>query len=817
MTDNLPDHTDVVIVGGGIAGCSIAYHLTKIGINDVTLVERKQLGCGTTWHAAGLVGQLRATRNLTELAKYTSDLLTRLGAETGQETGFKQNGSIAVALHEGRLEELKRGASMARSFGLEVQVIGAGDIGERWPGINLDSVLGGVFLPGDGQTNPVDTNAAYAKGAKAGGARIIENCLVERIVVEAGRATGIVVADNHLIRANTIVIAGGMWSRDMAVEIGVNLPLHAAEHFYVVSEAIDGLARNLPVVRVPDEQAYIKEDAGKLMVGGFELIAKPWGMDGIPADFSFDSLPDDLDHFGPIVEMACNRIPVLGRTGIQTWFNGPESFTPDNRYYLGETAEIRDLFVATGFNSIGIQSSGGVGKVLADWIRDRHPPMDLVDVDVKRVLSFQSNRAFLHDRTVETLGLLYDMHWPHRQYETARGVRRSPFHDRFVAANACMGEAAGWERPNWFAAKDQDAVYEYGWGKENWFEACARECLAARDKVALFDQTSFAKFLIQGPDAATALNLISANNIDVKPGRAVYTQWLNERGGIEADLTITRLGEHEFMIITGATSQTRDLAWFRQNVRDDLQATITDVTSGYTLIGLMGPKTWALLQLLSPHTDFSKEAFSFRDSRRIDIGQSQARATRISYVGEQGYELLIPTESALPVFDEIVKAGADSGLTFAGMHSMNAMRLEKGYCHWGHDIGVSDTPLEAGLGFAVAWNKPGGFIGRDALLERIEKPQTRRLVYFALQNPDLRLFHEEPIWRNGEIVGAITSGAYGHRIEQSIGIGYVSCSEGVDEAFIANGDFEIEIAWKRVPVKASLTPFYDPTGEKMRR
>ncbi len=514
MTNPLPARAEIVIIGGGIVGCSIAYHLTRLGITDVLLLERKQLTCGTTWHAAGLIGQLRATRRMTELARYTSELLHTLEAETGQATGFKQNGSISLALNAERFEEMRRGASMAKSFGLAVEVIGPAEIKARYPLLEVGDAVGGVFLPKDGQANPIDTTQAFAKGARQRGARIVEGVKVERILVEQGRAVG-VMTEQGPVAASTVVLAAGMWSRELASAVGVSVPLHAAEHFYIVTEPLAEVPRDLPVLRVTDECTYYKEDAGKLLVGAFEPVAKPWGMGGIPESFCFDSLPEDMDHFEPILEQATARLPILATAGIQTFFNGPESFTPDDRYLLGETAELRDLFVATGFNSIGIQSSGGAGKVLAEWIRDRRMPVDLTDVDVRRLHPFQSNRTYLRDRTTETLGLLYAMHWPYRQYATARGVRRSPFHDRLVALGAVMGETAGWERPNWYAPLGVAPEYRYSWGRQNWFEHTAAECRAVRDAVALFDQSSFAKFLVEGRDACAVLNRLSVADLDV--------------------------------------------------------------------------------------------------------------------------------------------------------------------------------------------------------------------------------------------------------------------------------------------------------------
>jgi 4-methylaminobutanoate oxidase (formaldehyde-forming) len=828
---NLPSRADVVIVGGGIVGCSIAYHLTKLGVRDVLLLERRQLTCGTTWHAAGLVPQLRATRNLTELAKYTSELLRTLEAETGQATGFRQNGSIGVALNAERFEEMKRQASMARVFGVDVEVIGPAEIAARYPLIEARDLVGGLWLPNDGQTNPVDTTLAFAKGARLGGATVCEGVEVDDLVVENGRAVGVrarvagrdgEIADGavHEIRAATVVLAAGMWSHAIARRVGVRLALQAAEHFYVVTEPIRDLPRNLPVLRVPDEWAYYKEDAGKLLVGAFEPLAKPWGLTGIPRNFCFDALPDDPDHFMPVLEKAIVRVPRLADTGIATWFNGPESFTPDDRYLLGETAEMRDLFVACGFNSIGIQSSGGAGKVLAQWIVERRVPMDLPGIEVRRMQPFQGTRAYLRDRTTESLGLLYAMHWPFRQAETARGARRTPFHDRLLAAGACMGELGGWERPNWFALPGQflerAPAYEYSYGRQNWFGNAAAECRAVRDAVALFDQSSMAKFLVQGRDACRVLNRVSTADVDVPAGRIVYTQWLNPRGGIEADLTVTRLAECEFLVVTSVASHVRDLAWLRESMPADAVCTVTDVTPGLPMLGLMGPSSRALLQKLSGE-DLSNDAFPFGTSREIEIGYAIVRASRITYVGELGWELYVPADFALHVFDRIVEAGAAHGLTPAGMHAMNACRVEKGYRHWGHDIGVEDTPLEAGLSFTCAWDKPGGFVGREALLAAKARGTPRkRLLQFRLEDESALLYHEEPVVVDGRIVGAITSGMYGHRVGASLGMGYATLDEPITPALLAQARVEVEVAGRRVPARAGLAPWYDAGMTRIR-
>jgi len=814
MTKQIPSHAQVVIVGGGVVGTSIAYHLTKLGWRDVVLLERKRLTSGTTWHAAGLVGQLRATANLTKLAQYTTGLYATLEKETGQATGFMQRGSISIATNEERFEELKRGASMAKTFGLEVHGITPAEIRSKWPLLNVDDVVGGVFLPNDGQTNPIDTTMALAKGATMGGARIFENLAVRSISSNGKRATG-VVTDRGEISAEYVVLATGMWSRALARDCGVDLPLQACEHFYIVTENFPGLTADLPVLRDPDHCAYFKEDAGKLLLGAFEPNAKPWAVDGIPEDFEFGELPEDLEHFTPILEAAMKRLPALERVGIRKFFNGPESFTPDVRYMLGETPELAHLYVATGFNSIGIQSAGGAGKVLAEWIVGGHPPMDLWDVDVRRMQPFQSGKAYLTQRVTESLGLLYAMHWPYRQYETSRGMRLSPFHERLKARGACFGEAAGWERPNWFAPPGVAPVYRYSYKRQNWFAHAAVEHEAVRETVAMFDMTSFAKFLVQGRDAEGVLQRICANDIAVPIGRVVYTQWLNERGGIEADLTITRTAENSFMVVTAGATGRRDIGWLCRNIPEDARAIATEITSSLAVLSVMGPNARALLAAVSG-ADLSNAAFPFGTSREITIGRARLRASRITYVGELGWELYIPTEFACGVFDAIVVAGDEFGLRLAGMHAMDSCRMEKAYRHWGHDISDEDTPLEAGLMFAVKPAKQGGFIGRDALMRQADRPLTKRLVQFALRDPEPLLYHNEPIWQGARIVGRTTSGAHGHHLGRALALGYVTHPDGVSAELIAEGGFEIEVAGTRFAASASLTPLYDPKSARVR-
>ena len=814
MARDLPRSARVVIVGGGVVGCSVAYHLAHAGVSDVVLLERRELTCGTTWHAAGLIGQLRGSKRMTALARYTAELYRGLEAETGQATGFKQNGSISLATTPGRLEELKRNASAARVFDLRVDVIGPEEIGERYPLIAIDDVLGGLFIPSDGQANPIDVTRALARGARAGGALIREGVAVTAIAHDGERVTGVETGAGT-VAAQAVVLCAGMWTRDLAASVGVRVPLHACEHFYVMTDPIEGATPDLPVLRDYDAGAYYKEDAGKILLGAFEPVAKPWGMEGIPADFCFDQLPDDYEHFEPVLMQALQRMPALADAGIQTFFCGPESFTPDVRYHLGEAPGLAGCYVAAGFNSIGIQSAGGAGRVLADCIKTGRPLVDMWDVDLRRALPFQTNGRYLRERVSETLGLLYDNHWPFRQYATARGVRRSPFHDRLAARGACHGEAFGWERPNWYATPGTEPRYEYSFGRQNWFDLSAEEHRAVRDGVGLLDQTSFAKFRLQGRDAAKALGRISANEVDVPRDRIVYTQWLNDQGGIEADLTVTRLGHDDYLIVTSGEFQVRDDRWLRRHIPEGAHAVLTDVTSGLAVLGVMGPRARDLLRALSPD-NLANDAFPFGTSREIELAQAYVRAARITYVGELGWELYIPTEFAAGVYDALVEAGAGAGLRHVGMHAMNSLRIEKAYRHYGHDITDADTPLEAGLGFAVRLDKAQPFIGRDALLRQREQGVRQRLVQFLLEDPEPLLYHNEPIWRDGALCGYVRSAMYGHTLGAAVALGYVEHADGVDEDHVNAGRYEIEVAGVRYPAKASLRPLYDPRSSRIR-
>ena len=808
---DLPKHARVVIVGGGVIGCSIAYHLGKLGWSDVVLIERKQLTSGTTWHAAGLVGQLRQSMNMTRLARYTADLYRGLEAETGQATGFRQCGSVSLATTPGRMEELTRNASMAKVFDLPVHVVSPREIAELYPLANLEDVIGGIHIPSDGYANAVDVTQALAKGARSRGVKIFQDLKVTRIRHDGRRVAG-VDTEQGSVDAQYVVLCAGMWTRDVAASIGVTVPLQACEHYYVLFQDVPGLDPRMPVLRDYDHCSYFKYDAGKLLVGAFEPHARPWGTNGIPEDFSFGEIDGDFSHFEPVLMDAMRRVPALEGAGIQKFFCGPESFTPDVRYHLGESAELENCFIAAGLNSIGLQSAGGIGKVVSEWIRDGHPPIDLWEVDVRRNMPFQVNRKYLQARVRESLGLLYATHWPFRQYETARGVRRSTVHERLARAGACFGEAFGWERANWYAPAGVVPAYEYSYGRQNWFAASAHEHRAVRNAVGLFDQSSFAKFRLEGSDALQVLNRVCANDIDVAPGRMVYTQWLNERGGIEADLTVTRLSESLFLIVTGAETETKDFNWLQRHIDAGKHCVLTNVTSGMGVLSVMGPLARELLQALTPE-DLSNAAFSFATSKEIELGYALVRASRITYVGELGWELYVPTEFMAGVYDEIVAAGAQHGLVHAGYHALNSLRIEKAYRHFGHDITDEDTPWEAGLGFAVKLDKPGGFIGREALVRQREVGMTKRLVQFQLRSPEPLLYHNEPIWRGDTIVGFVRSGMYAHTLGAAVGLGYVTDVTGAIDA----DAYEIEVAGVRHAALASLRPLYDPKQERIRR
>ena len=805
----LPTHARVVIIGGGIIGCSVAYHLTKLGWTDVVLLERKQLTSGTTWHAAGLIAQLRATANMTKLAKYSQELYGSLEAETGMATGFRRVGSITVALTEERREEIFRSAGMARAFGVEIEEIGPEEVKARYPHLNCDDVLAGVYLAKDGQGDPGNIARALAKGARQRGAVIAENTLVTGVTRQDRRIAGVrwqTANEAGEIACDHVVNCAGMWGHQVGRMLNTNVPLQACEHFYIVTEPIPGLTQ-MPVLRVPDECAYYKEDAGKMMLGAFESVSKPWGP--IPADFEFDQLPEDFDHFEPILEQAVNRMPMLGDAGIHTFFNGPESFTPDNAYHLGLCPGMDNVWVAAGFNSIGIQSAGGAGMALSQWMDAGEKPFDLGDVDIARMQPFQGNTRYLKARVTESLGLLYADHFPYRQKATARGIRRTPFHQHLLDRGAVMGELAGWERANWFADAGQAPEYDYSWRRQTFFPNVARELHAVRTGVAMYDMSSFGKIRVEGRDACAFLNHICGGQMDVAPGRIVYTQFLNDRAGIEADVTVTRLSDTAYLVVTPAATRLNDQTWMQRHAAA-YNVVTTDVTAAEGVLAVMGPKARDLMRAVSP------DAFDapFGTAHEIELGYGLARVHRVSYVGELGWEVYVGADMAAHAFETLWEAGQDHGLKLCGMHMMDCARLEKGFRHMGHDITCEDHVLEAGLGFAVKTDKPA-FIGRDAVLRRRDAGLTRRLVQFRLTDPDPLLYHNEPVLRDGQVVGHLTSGGYGHTLGAALGMAYVPCAgEGAEEVLAST--YHIDVMGRQIPAEASLRPFYDPTGARTR-
>ena len=811
---NIPKNARVVIVGGGVIGCSVAYHLAKKGWNDVVLLERKQLTSGTTWHAAGLIAQLRASANMTKLAKYSQELYGNLEKETGVATGFKRCGSITVALTEERKEEIFRQAAMARAFGVDVEEISPKEVKSKYEHLNIDGVKAGVWLPKDGQGDPGNITQALAKGARNRGAKIFENTLVTGITKKGRRVSGVnwnSENESGYIEADMVVNCGGMWGHEVGRMVGVNVPLHACEHFYIVTEPIKGLTQ-LPVLRVPDECAYYKEDAGKFLLGAFEPVSKPWGMGGIPKDFEFDQLPEDFDHFEPILEAACERMPMLAEAGIQTFFNGPESFTPDDAYHLGLAPELDNFWVAAGFNSIGIQSAGGAGMALAEWMDTGSKPFDLGDVDISRMQPFQGNKKYLFERSKETLGLLYADHFPFLQKKTARNIRRTPFHHQLLSQGAVMGEIAGWERANWFSEKDQKASYEYSWKRQNWFDNAAREHCSVRENVGMYDMSSFGKIRIEGRDATKFLNFVAGGQYDVEIGKIVYSQFLNNAGGIEADVTITRLSEIAYLVVTPAATRLADQVWLTRNAIN-FNVVITDVTAGEGVLAVMGPNSRKLLQKVSPNC-FDNEINPFGTSQEIEIGMGLARVHRVTYVGELGWEIYCSSDQAGHIFDTLFEAGKDFNLKLCGMHMMDSLRIEKGFRHFGHDITCEDHVLEAGLGFAVKTNKPN-FIGRDAVLRKKESGLDRRLLQFVLTDSEPLLYHNEPILRDGKLIGHLTSGNYGHTIGAAIGLGYVPCkNETVADILASN--YEIDVAGSKIKANVSINSIYDPKSERVK-
>jgi 4-methylaminobutanoate oxidase (formaldehyde-forming) len=811
MAHSIPSQTKVVIVGGGIVGCSLAYHLCKFGWKDVVLLEQNQLACGTTWHAAGLVGRLRTNNSMTKINKYSAELYSRLEKETGHPVGWKQVGSLIAARTEERMIQLRRTTAMAELFGVEAHLISPAEAQERWPLMRIDDLRGAAWLPHDGKVIPKEVAQALAKGAQAHGATIIEGVRVHDVVRNDRRATG-VRTDAGVIEAEYVVLCGGMWTRELGLRTGVCIPLYPVEHHYVVTEPIDGAFDELPVGRDPDLCIYFRGEGNTVLLGAFQEASKPWAVQKIPNDFSFKLLEPDWEKFAEPLKAGKWRLPALETARFARFVNGPESFTPDNNFIMGEAPELRNLFVAAGFNSVGIASAGGAGKYLAEWMIEGRPTVDLWSVDIRRFAPHANNTRFLRQRVTEILGLHYQMAWPNREFTCGRGLRKSPLHDRLAARGACFGSKNGWERPNWFSRTGNNPVMEYSFGRQNWFDCHAHEHRAARERVAIFDQTGFSKFIFKGRDTLPILQRLCGNEVDVALGKSVYTAMLNERGGFESDLAIVRLGTHKFYLVSGTVQTERDKDWITRHIGGEEQAELVDVTESFSVLGVMGPNARTLLSRLT-EADLSNEAFPFASAQSLDIGQATVRAVRLTYVGELGWELHVPNSQAVLLYDLLMEAGQDLGISNAGHYAINSLRLEKGYRAWGADISPDDTPIEAGLEFALDWRKP--FLGREALQKQKESGLNRRLILFTLQDPGPVLWGGEPICRDGVPVGYTTSGSYGHTLGRAVALGYVNNPIGAEADFIRNGRYEINIAGTLFLANSHLRAAYDPERKRI--
>jgi 4-methylaminobutanoate oxidase (formaldehyde-forming) len=812
----LPKKAKAVIIGGGVIGCSTAYHLAKKGWKDIVLLERAQLTSGTTWHAAGLIeanGFFSATD--LDMAQYTLDLYESLIEETDMATGYKGVGMMTLASTTDRVEELRRIAAFNRYIGVEVEELTPQQVKEIWPLADTEDVLAGFLAPGDGRVNPVDVTMALAKGARNDGVKIFEDTPVTGFKKDEYRITH-VVTDKGEIEVEYVVNCAGMWANSIGKMAGVNVPLQATEHYYLITEAIEGIDADLPVLVDMDKYAYYREEVGGILFGIFEPVSAPWGLDGIPDNFTFGEINPDWDRMMPFVEDAMKRIPVLENAGIHKFFCGPESFTPDLSPMMGLAPELDNFYVAAGFNSLGILMGGGVGRVMAEWIVEGIPDVDVTEIDIARMLPFENTPAYLKDRVVEVLGMMFEDAYPNKQFRRARNARKSAFHDRLEKAGAYFGAYAGWEYPDWFAPEGVEPKVEYSWGRQNWFEYAAAEHKATREAVSLMDYSVMGKILVQGKEAEKYLNQISANNVAVPVGRCVYTAWLNETGTFEADLTITRLAEDQFLILTGDRTVTAVQAWLRRHIPSDAHVFVTNITSAYSVLNLQGPKSRDLLSTLT-HADISNEAFRFLTMQEIDIGYAPVKALRVSYVGELGWELYIPTEFSLHVFDRIVESGQDFGLKNIGLQALESLRLEKAYRDFGSDIDNTDTPLEVGLGRFIKFDKPGGFIGRDALLKIKERGYSYMMPQFLVKDPEPLMYYGEIIYRDGVAVGNIMAGAYGHTLGASVGVGPVENEGGIVTAeYINSGTYEIDIAGERYPAEVSLRPMYDPGMKRVR-
>lgn len=811
----LPDRAQVVVVGGGIIGTSVAYHLAHMGMKDVLLLERDRLTSGTTWHAAGLMATFGSTsQTSTELRQYTRDLYSRLEAETGLATGLKQCGLIELAIEPGRLEEYRRVSAFNRHCGVEVHEISPREVAQLWPLARTDDVLAGFYIPADGRVNPVDVTMSLAKGARMQGVTIIEGVPVTGFLRERGTVAGVRTPQGD-VEAEYVVNCAGMWARQLGELAGVSIPLQAAEHYYLLTEPIAEVDSSWPVLEDPASYGYYREEGGGLMLGMFEPVCAPWRVDGIPVDFSFGELPPDWDRMGPYLETTMARVPITEQIGIRKFFCGPESFTPDLLPIIGEAPELRNYFVAAGLNSIGILTGGGIGRTVAQWIIDGSPDIDITAMNIDRLHPYQANPEYRATRTVESLGLVYATHYPHRPTKTARRARLSPVHDKLAARGACFRDVSGWEGADWYAPEGvAPEVGELTWGRPHWFGYWEDEHLATRSGVIVMDMSFMAKFLVQGRDAGRELERISANQVAAEPGRITYTQWLNERGTLEADLTVTMLDDDQFFVVASDTAHRHAETWMRRHF-GDAHAYVTDVTSGYAQINVQGPLSRELMAAVT-HADMSNEAFPFRAARYIDIGFARVLCIRITYLGELGYELHIPAEQAAAVYDRLVAAGRPLGLRHAGLKALASLRMEKGYRDYGHDIDNTDSVLEAGLGFAVALNKPGGFIGREAVLaQKANGPLTRRLVQVLLTDPEPLMFHAEVVSRNGRPAGYIRSASYGFTLGGAVGLAMIDADEPIDQKYLDSGEWAVRIGDAVYPARTSLRPLYDPASKRV--
>ena len=814
-TAAVPDRARVVVIGGGIIGTSVAYHLAHLGVSDVVLLERDRLTSGTTWHAAGLMATFGSTsQTSTELRMYTRDLYARLEAETGLATGLRQVGLIELAIEPGRLEEYRRVAAFNRLCGVEVHEISPREVAELFPLARTDDVLAGFYIPADGRVNPVDVTMSLARGARLRGAAIIEGVPVTGFLTCDGAVTGVRTPRGD-IEAEYVVNCAGMWARQLGELAGVSIPLQAAEHYYLLTEPIEGVDGGWPVLEDPANYGYYREEGGGLMLGLFEPACAPWQVDGIPAGFSFGEISPDWDRMAPYLEKTMSRVPVVEQTGIKKLFCGPESFTPDLAPIVGEAPELKNYFVAAGLNSIGILTGGGIGRVVAHWITAGRPDIDVTGINIDRLHSYQANPEYRATRTVESLGLVYETHYPGRAMRTARGAKVSPIHHRLVAQRAYFKDVSGWEGADWYAPEGAGPVAgQLSWGRQDWFGYWQAEHHAARTGVILMDMAFMAKFDVRGRDAGRVLERVSANQVDGEPGRITYTQWLNEGGGLEADLTVTKLDDDRFWVVASDTAHRHVDTWMRRHL-GGAHAFVTDVTSGYAQINIQGPRSRELLASVTS-VDVSNEAFGYRAAAEIDIGFARVLCIRITYLGELGYELYIPAEQAVHVYDRLVQAGHALELRHAGLKALGSLRMEKGYRDYGHDIDNTDTAAEAGLGFAVALDKPGGFIGRDAVLaQKARGPLRRRLVQVLVTDPGPLLFHAEVVHRNGKPAGYIRSASYGFTLGGAVGLAMIDADEPIDQAYLDTGEWMVQIGTSVYPAVVSLRPMYDPGNKRI--